>query len=80
MKHILLFEKWSIGKLAKGKSIKDIAKLHNVSVEHINKQIAMGKKVELEHTDNKEIATIIAKDHLVEDPNYYTKLKKVEGE
>lgn len=39
----------------------------------------MGTKVEMEHTDDPTIARQIAMDHLVEDSNYYTKLKKMEG-
>ena len=41
-------------------------------------QLAMGEKVELEHTDNKKIARKIALDHLTEFPNYYTGLKEME--
>jgi tRNA nucleotidyltransferase/poly(A) polymerase len=42
------------------------------------KKIEKGKKIELEHTDDPEIAKEIAKDHLVEDINYYEKLEKME--
>jgi hypothetical protein len=42
------------------------------------KKLEAGKKVEREHTSNKEIAEEIAMDHLTEDPKYYTKLKKIE--
>lgn len=42
------------------------------------KQLAMGIRVELEHTKNLKIAREIAMDHLKEDPRYYTKLKKIE--
>ncbi len=38
-----------------------------------------GIKVELEHTTSRSIAKEIAKDHLKEDPKYYTKLKKMES-
>jgi predicted Fe-S protein YdhL (DUF1289 family) len=40
------------------------------------KELEMGKKIELEHTDDSETAERIAKDHLREVPDYYTKLKK----
>jgi len=40
------------------------------------KELEMGKKVEMEHTDNPDEAEKIAKDHLKEVPDYYTKLKK----
>ncbi|GEM_PF-2359466 len=44
------------------------------------KQLAMGIEVEKEHTDNPAIAKEIAKDHLAELPDYYTRLKKMEEE
>jgi len=42
------------------------------------KELEMGRKVELEHTDDKDLANDISKDHLVEFPNYYTELDKME--
>lgn len=59
---------------------KDIADKHNVSVEEIEKQIAMGVKVEMEHVDDKELAKEISLDHLEEMPDYYTRLAKMEKE
>jgi hypothetical protein len=62
----------------------DIEKKHNKtkdSTEYVNflkKQLRKGAAVEKEHTDNINIAKKIAKDHLWEDPNYYTKLAKME--
>lgn len=41
-------------------------------------QLAKGKKHEREHTKNPQITKEIAKDHLSEDPSYYTKLEKIE--
>ena len=61
-------------------SVKDIADKFDVSVEKIEKEIEMGIKVELEHTDSKRIAKEIAMDHLTEIPDYYTRLKKMEKE
>lgn len=40
------------------------------------KELAMGIKVEMEHTNDKKIATEIAMDHLKENPKYYTIHKK----
>lgn len=40
--------------------------------------LAEGRKHEREHTDDDHIATEIAMDHLSEDPDYYTKIKKIE--
>jgi len=42
------------------------------------KQLAMGRKAEMEHTTNSKIANEIAKDHLTEFPNYYTHLARME--
>lgn len=68
------------GGLSDTKSVEDIAKKHNVSVDTINTQIKMGIKVEMEHTNDKDVAFEIAKDHLWEMPDYYTKLAKMENE
>lgn len=40
------------------------------------KEVKMGLKVEMEHTNNKKIAEEIVADHLTEDKHYYTKLMK----
>lgn len=62
--------------LAKGKTISDIAKETETSEEQIKKQIDKGAKAEKEHTPSIDKAKQIAKDHVLEDPKYYTKLKK----
>ena len=41
-------------------------------------QLRIGKRIEMEHTKSKKVATKIAKDHLDEFPNYYTALIKME--
>lgn len=41
-------------------------------------ELAMGKKVETEHTNKPEIAERIATDHLAESDQYYTALKQME--
>ena len=43
------------------------------------KELAMGIQVETEHTQDKDIAEKISRDHLAEDPKYYTKLKEMES-
>jgi len=40
------------------------------------KELKMGTEEEFEHTDDREIASKIAKDHLDEDKKYYSKLKE----
>jgi len=42
------------------------------------KQLKMGIKVEKEHTDCPKMAKAIAKDHLAECADYYTRLAKME--
>jgi hypothetical protein len=44
------------------------------------KKLAAGIKIELEHTSDRKIAEEIAMDHLMEDKNYYDKLKTIEKE
>jgi hypothetical protein len=39
-------------------------------------ELIMGTKVEMEHTSDEEEAEVIAKQHLEEDPKYYSKLEK----
>ena len=41
-------------------------------------QLSKGTQVEMEHTDDPNVASEIARDHLTEDPDYYKKLEKVE--
>lgn len=43
-------------------------------------QLKMGIKVEMEHTTDPEISARIARDHLAEIPDYYTRLLKMEKE
>jgi hypothetical protein len=45
------------------------------TIEYDPEELATGIKVEHEHTNNAKIAEIIAKQHLAEDPKYYSKLK-----
>jgi hypothetical protein len=41
-------------------------------------QLAKGVVVELEHTDDLDVAKQIAKAHLLESPDYYIELEKME--
>jgi hypothetical protein len=63
--------------LAKGKTLEDIATLHNVDLEELKKELLMGIGVEKEHTPSEKTASQIAMDHLTEYPRYYSKLKKI---
>jgi len=80
------------GGLSSGRDLKDIAIMYTYDdntdsldkdelsrmISHLEDQLLMGMEVEMEHTNDELIAREIAMDHLAEDPNYYTKLKKIE--
>ena len=61
------------------KAFKSFFKEVNPEIQYDSEELKKGIEVELEHTNYRVIATIIAKHHLAEDPHYYTKLKKVES-
>jgi hypothetical protein len=59
--------------------LKNIGKHRDVPDEKFNpEELAMGIKVEYEHTDDPGISKEIAKDHLSELPDYYTRLREME--
>ena len=66
------------GGLADGMTLADIAAKHGKPIAHIQRQYKIGIKIELEHTDDSEKASEITRDHLWEDPDYYTKLVEME--
>ena len=66
------------GGLSDNKTIEDIAKKHDVSLDFANEQFEKGIAVELEHTDNRDIASEIALDYLWESIFYYEELEKME--
>ena len=68
-----------IGGKADYLSLVDIAEMHKVSLDHILRQAKMGMNVEREHTNDTNKIVEIVKDHLVESPDYYTKLQKIES-
>ena len=78
------------GGYADGMSIADLVTHHGddswASIQFeslekkLKKELEMGVKVEMEHTNDDELATEIAMDHLYEIPDYYTRLKKMESD
>lgn len=68
-----------VGKLAKGMSLSEVAAIHNLTADDLKSELLIGIETEMEHTDTPEYARAIALDHLFENPNYYTKLKQMEG-
>lgn len=67
-----------LGGLSDNMSLEDIAKKHNTTLLEVQEQLQKGMEVEMEHTDDSNIAIEIAKDHLVEDLYYYDKLETIE--
>ena len=61
-------------------SPKDIADKFDVTTKMVKDQINKGKKIESEHTDDKEKQTEIAEDHVSEFPDYYDRIEKMEKE
>lgn len=61
-------------------TLETIAKKHGVKLSQIKSELEIGLKVEMEHTNDKGQAAEICKDHLVEFPDYYTRLLKMEKE
>lgn len=68
-----------VGGKADYMSLVDIAEMHKVSLDHILRQAKMGMSVEREHSNDTNKIVEIVKDHLVESPDYYTKLQKIES-
>ena len=68
------------GGKAGGLGLTAIAEMHGVTVDSLVSEFKMGIGVEMEHTDDREIAKEITLDHLYEDPDYYTKLKGIHNE
>ena len=52
----------------------------NKNIDSNPDELKKGIKVEMEHTTDKELAEKIAKHHLAEFPDYYTRLLKMEKE
>lgn len=59
-------------------NLEAIAVIHDVDVNYLKTQLQKGIKVEMEHTNDRQIAKEIALDHLVESPEYYKQLEKME--
>lgn len=63
----------------KTKGLYGLAKKKGIAEKDVDpKELEMGIKVEMEHTNDKRIAKQIALDHLAEYKHYYSNLKKYE--
>ena len=59
-------------------NFKKFFKKVNDTIDYDPEQLRLGIETEQEHTTDPKIAEIIAKHHLAELPDYYTRLKKME--
>jgi hypothetical protein len=57
------------------KAFKNFFKPIDDQIQFDPEELIKGIKIELEHTPYKSIAKLIAKQHLVEDPLYYSKME-----
>lgn len=62
------------------KTVEQIATEFAVPKYFVERQLQNGIRVELEHTNDKEVAEKIALHHLAETPEYYIKLSKMESQ
>lgn len=62
------------------KLCESILKSVDTSIDYDPNELAKGIKVEKEHTTDESTAEIIAKQHLAEDPEYYSNLEKIHKE
>jgi len=76
-----------IGGKADNMTPEDLAKKHDVDIKDIKKEIGIGTKIEMEHTDSKSEAKEIAMDHIAEYSDYYSNdnfgiiaIEKIRGE
>ncbi len=67
------------GGKADGMSVQDIADKWKVSTDEVEKQIAIGMKIEREHSSDKNVQREIACDHIAEFLHYYQSLEKMES-
>lgn len=54
---------------------RQIARKYGVNLSEVTRRLQKGVKIELEHTKNRQVAMKIAIDHLLEDLNYYSRVK-----
>jgi DNA polymerase III sliding clamp (beta) subunit (PCNA family)/GNAT superfamily N-acetyltransferase len=64
------------GGIAEDFSIRDIANIHQVPLSELKEEVRIGMIAESEHKADKKEQMEIVKDHLLENPKYYTLLKK----
>ena len=59
-------------------TVKDVMAHHGIDQQTLTAQLALGIQVEMEHTGDPREAREIALDHLMELPDYYSRLTRME--
>lgn len=73
----IIFEEEIMGGKANNLTLKQISKITSFNYDQLKINFILGTIHELEHTKNIKQAQEICKDHLIEDPLYYTKLNSI---
>jgi len=68
------------GGLADDKDALDLSLEHGEDPQEIQEEVAKGIGVEMEHTDDMNVAKEISEDHVAEIPDYYERLEEMEGD
>jgi hypothetical protein len=61
-----------------GLGVEDLAEMHEVGTDKIEKQLEIGMEIEKEHSPDPEIRKEISTDHIVESDEYYDDLEEME--
>ena len=59
-------------------TVKDVIAHHGITADQLVPQLELGIQTELEHTNDPREAREIALDHLMELPDYYSRLTRME--
>ena len=66
------------GGISDDKNLEDIANKHTMGVDIIQQELEQGIEIEMEHTNDEDVAREIAMDHLWEMGDYYSRLVNME--
>ena len=73
----LFYDTNIMSRLKKPMSVPQISLKHNVDEEYVLEQLKKGMQHEMEHTDDEQVAEIIALHHIAERPDYYEVIEEM---
>jgi GNAT superfamily N-acetyltransferase len=73
----LFYDTNIMNRLKKPMSVPEISSKHNVDEEYVLEQLQKGMQHEMEHTDDEQVAEIIALHHIAERPDYYEVIEEM---